>query len=75
MNRQRTVKITPRNMGRIIKGCLAEDAPVEIVDSWSASLASEIEGAWAEGLEAFATESGLLFAKPGAMEECDLASA
>ena len=75
MDIQRAVKITPKNMGRIIKGCLAEDAPVEIVDSWSESLASEIKGAWAVGMEAFATETGLVFAKPGVMEECDFASA
>jgi hypothetical protein len=75
MDIQRAVKITPKNMGRIIRGCLAEDAPVEIVHSWSESLASEIEGAWAVGMEAFATGSGLVFAKPGAMEECEVVSA
>ena len=75
MDPQPAVKITQENMGRIIKGCLIEDAPVEIVDAWTESLASEIEGAWAEGLEAFATDGGFVFAKPGAMEQHKVASA
>ena len=58
MDRQKAVKITQENVDRIIEECLIEDAPVEIVDAWTETLAAEIEGAWAEGLEAFATESG-----------------
>lgn len=69
------MKITEKNLDRIIKGCLVEDAPVEIVNAWTETLAAEIQGAWAEGLEAFATESGFVFAKPGAMELYNAASA
>ena len=75
MDRQKAVKITQENVDRIIEECLIEDAPVEIVDAWTETLAAEIQGAWAEGLEAFATESGFVFAKPGAMERCKVASA
>ena len=75
MDRQLAVKITQENLDRIIKGCLIEDAPVEIVDAWTETLAAEIQGAWAQGLEAFATESGFMFAKPGAMKLHKAASA
>jgi hypothetical protein len=75
MNPELAVKITQENMDRIIKRCLIEDAPIEIVDVWTETLTSEIEGAWAEGLEAFATEGGFVFAKPGAMEQYKVASA
>jgi hypothetical protein len=72
---QLAVKITQQNMDRIIKGCFIEDAPVEILVAWTEILVAEIQGAWAEGLEAFATESGFVFAKPGAMELYKAASA
>ena len=75
MDPQLAVKITEENLDRIIKGCLIEDAPVEIVDAWTETLAAEIQGVWTEGLEAFATESGFIFAKPGAMELYKAASA
>jgi hypothetical protein len=35
MGPQLAVKITQENMDRIIKGCLIEDAPVEIVEAWA----------------------------------------
>jgi hypothetical protein len=75
MDTQPAVKITRRNMDRIIKGCFTEDAPVEIIDAWTEGVASQIEGAWAEGLEVFATESGFVFAKRSVLEQFKVASA